>query len=71
MILRDHYGASDEVSLSQQPSRPELHQNSEGVASSIIGSLEVVESDFSKNLAELTLAEDEAQSGYQKLTQQN
>ena len=66
MILRDHYGASDEVSLSQQPSRPELHQNSEGAASSIIGSLEVVESDFSKNLAE-----DEAQSGYQKLTQQN
>jgi chromosome segregation ATPase len=71
MILRDHYGTSDEVSLSQQPARPELHQNSEGAASSIIGILQVVESDFSKNLAELTLAEDEAESGYQKLTQQN
>ena len=36
------------VSLSQQPSRPELHQNSEGATSSIIGILEVVESEFKR-----------------------
>ena len=33
--------------------------------------LEVIESDFSKNLAELSLAEDEAENGYQKVTQEN
>ena len=66
MILRDHYRTSDEVSL-----EPELHQNSGSAASSIIGVLEVVESDFSKNVAEVTLAEDEVESGYRKLTQQN
>ena len=32
---------------------------------------QVVESDFSKNLAELSLAEDEAEAGYQKITQEN
>ena len=32
---------------------------------------QVVESDFSKNLAELSLSDDEAEAGYQKLTQQN
>ena len=30
---------------------------------------QVIESDFSKNLAELSLAEDEAETGYQKITQ--
>ena len=32
---------------------------------------QVIESDFSKNLAELSLAEDQAENGYQKVTQEN
>jgi len=65
--LRNYYGAS----FVQQPAAPEIHQSSGGAGSSIIGMLEVVESDFSKNLAELSLAEDEAEAGYQKITQEN
>jgi len=65
--LRNYYGAS----FVQQPAAPEIHQSSGGAGSSIIGILEVVESDFSKNLAELSLAEDEAEAGYQKITQEN
>ena len=40
-----------------------------GAGSSITGRLEVIESDFSKNLAELSLAEDEAESGFLLVTQ--
>ena len=65
--LRNYYGAS----FAQQPVAPEVHQSSSGAGSSIIGMLEVIESDFSKNLAELSLAEDEAENGYQKVTQEN
>merc|ERR1712064_21522 len=65
--LRNYYGAS----FVQQPAAPEVHQSSGGAGSSIIGMLEVIESDFSKNLAELSLAEDEAENGYQKVTQEN
>merc|ERR1712012_1154399 len=65
--LRNYYGAS----FVQQPAAPEVHQSSGGAGSSIIGMLEVIESDFSKNLAELSLAEDEAETGYQKVTQEN
>merc|ERR1712227_879743 len=65
--LRNYYGAS----FVQQPAAPEIHQSSGGAGSSIIGILEVVESDFSKNLAELSLAEDEAEAGYQKITHEN
>eukprot|EP00450_Noctiluca_scintillans_P002421 CAMPEP_0194482150 /NCGR_PEP_ID=MMETSP0253-20130528/4235_1 /TAXON_ID=2966 /ORGANISM="Noctiluca scintillans" /LENGTH=688 /DNA_ID=CAMNT_0039321673 /DNA_START=47 /DNA_END=2116 /DNA_ORIENTATION=+ len=66
-ILREYYGAS----FVQQPVAPEVHQSSGGAASSIIGILEVIEADFSKNLAELSLAEEEGESSYQKLTQTN
>merc|ERR1712065_27731 len=55
----------------QQPAAPEVHQSSGGAGSSIIGMLEVIERDFAKNLAELSLAEDEAENGYQKVTQEN
>jgi len=65
--LRNYYGSS----FVRQPAAPEVHQSSTGAGTSIIGVLEVVESDFSKNLAELSLSEDEAEAGYQKLMQQN
>merc|ERR1719345_397096 len=54
-----------------QPAKPELHAKASGASSSIIGILEVVESDFAKNLAEETTEEDDAEADYQKTTQAN
>merc|ERR1712151_952608 len=47
------------------------HEAKEGAASSIIGLLEVVQSDFTKSLAEISAAEDSAQSEYEWTTQAN
>merc|ERR1719401_2821269 len=47
------------------------HEAKEGAASSIMGLLEVVQSDFTKSLAEITMAEDSAQSEYETTTQAN
>merc|ERR1712176_1669835 len=47
------------------------HEAKEGAASGIIGLLEVVQSDFTKSLAEITTAEDSAQSEYEATTQAN
>mmetsp|Transcript_14845 Transcript_14845/g.34970 ORF Transcript_14845/g.34970 Transcript_14845/m.34970 type:complete len:696 (-) Transcript_14845:57-2144(-) len=69
-ILRDYYAAGEE-SFVQQPETPEYHTAAEGSGSSIISMLEVIASDFSKNLAQESVAEDEAQSEYEKTTQAN
>merc|ERR1719444_732510 len=59
-VLRDYYaGAAASLvqddsrfgSLMQQPAMPEKHTASTGAGQSIIGILEVCESDFSNNLA--------------------
>merc|ERR1719396_39123 len=47
------------------------HEAKDGAASSIIGLLEVVLSDFTKSLAEITAAENSAQSEYEATTQAN
>merc|ERR1719229_1222764 len=54
-----------------QPAKPELHGKAIGSGTSIIGILEVVESDFAKNLAKETTEEDDAESEYQQTTQTN
>merc|ERR1719231_1268020 len=54
-----------------EPPRPAAFKNSEGAASSIIGILEVVESDFATNLAKEESEESEAASIYEKTTQTN
>merc|ERR1719172_348833 len=54
-----------------EPPRPELHTAAAGAGGSIIGILEVVESDFAKNLAEEETQEADAQSEYEKTTQAN
>eukprot|EP00403_Amphidinium_massartii_P026043 CAMPEP_0178402504 /NCGR_PEP_ID=MMETSP0689_2-20121128/16877_1 /TAXON_ID=160604 /ORGANISM="Amphidinium massartii, Strain CS-259" /LENGTH=699 /DNA_ID=CAMNT_0020023409 /DNA_START=30 /DNA_END=2129 /DNA_ORIENTATION=- len=68
-VLKEYYGASE--ALLQQPEMPEFHKAAAGAGGSIIEILEVIESDFSKNLAAATLAEESAQSMYDKMTQEN
>merc|ERR1719502_1451292 len=67
-VLRDYYGSA---SLLQQPSPPAGHSASGDAGGSIISMLEVAESDFSKNLAEINQEEDMAQSEYDKTTEEN
>merc|ERR1719446_1723027 len=64
-VLRDYYAEKDEAFVQT------THDKATGAASGIIGMLEVVESDFSKNLAEGSAAEAMAEEAYEKLTQDN
>jgi len=69
-VLRDYYaekGDSEEFLQGQM----QKHSKATGAASGIIGMLEVVESDFSKLLAEGTAAEAMAVEEYEKLTKDN
>merc|ERR1719265_1948794 len=83
-VLREYYGqGADDASLLQsgkdfaafmqhkQPEPPTGHTKAEGSGSGIIGMLEVIESDFSKGLAEAQVNEDTAQELYDKTTQEN
>eukprot|EP00403_Amphidinium_massartii_P042452 CAMPEP_0178440306 /NCGR_PEP_ID=MMETSP0689_2-20121128/36693_1 /TAXON_ID=160604 /ORGANISM="Amphidinium massartii, Strain CS-259" /LENGTH=698 /DNA_ID=CAMNT_0020063041 /DNA_START=76 /DNA_END=2169 /DNA_ORIENTATION=+ len=70
-VLRDYYSSSEEESLLQQPEMPADHTMASGSGKSIIGMLEVISSDFSKNLAQETVTEDEAQTQYERMTQEN
>jgi len=69
-VLRDYY-ASDGSSLIQQPAAPGTHQASSGAGGSIIGMLEVVESDMGKALANENMNEEAAATAYQKLSMEN
>jgi chromosome segregation ATPase len=59
-ILREYYAQEDKA-----------HSAAEGAATGIVGLLEVVESDFSKGLAEMTAAEDSAAASYDAGTKAN
>jgi len=81
--LREYYGgaaamlqevAQDDSKFGafmQQPSKPELHGKSQGAGESIMNILQVVESDFATNLAKEEAEESDAQSEYEKITQEN
>jgi len=58
-VLRDYYA------------KDKSHDADEGAGSSVIGLLEVVESDFSKGIAEMTATEDNAQTTYDTETKEN
>jgi len=58
-ILREYYGSE------------KAHAAAEGAGSSIIGLLEVVESDFSKGLAEMIATEEASQDSYDRETKEN
>jgi len=68
-VLRDYY-ASD-ASLMQQPAMPAQHTKASGAGTSIVGILEVVESDFATGLAKEESQEEDAQSLYDEITQEN
>merc|ERR1719499_2020647 len=55
----------------QQPTAPELHAKAAGAGKSILDILEVVESDFATNLAKEESEEADAQSEYEKVSQEN
>jgi peptidoglycan hydrolase CwlO-like protein len=75
-VLRDYYGSQgaamlqDDASM-QQPAMPEKHSASTGAGQSIIGILEVCESDFASNLAKEETEEADAESEYETMTQEN
>jgi len=71
-MLRDYYqnDAATEA-LVQQPAAPEKHEKSAGAGGSIIDILEVCESDFATNLAKEETEESDAQSEYEKVSQEN
>mmetsp|Transcript_4743 Transcript_4743/g.11475 ORF Transcript_4743/g.11475 Transcript_4743/m.11475 type:complete len:683 (+) Transcript_4743:71-2119(+) len=60
-VLRDYYSSSEEAS----------HTAATGTGTSVIGFIEVIESDISRNLAEMTVTEESAQHSYEKQTQLN
>jgi len=64
-VLRDYYAEKEKAFMQV------AHDKATGAATGIIGMLEVVESDFTKNLAEGTAAEAMAVEEYEKLTQDN
>jgi len=69
-VLRDYYGSAS-AAFVQQPAMPKAHKKSGGAASSIIGILEVCESDFASNLAKEETQESDAASAYETTTQSN
>jgi hypothetical protein len=82
-VLRDYYGGAaaagaalvqnngDFEAMMQQPAMPEQHSKASGAGNSIIGMLEVVESDFSKDLATEEMQETDSEVEYQKTTMTN
>jgi len=64
-VLRDYYAGDSSFVQSGK------HEKATGAASGIIGMLEVIESDFSKLLAEGAADEHMAQEDYDKMTQEN
>jgi C4-type Zn-finger protein len=57
--------------LTEYYAKDKSHVAAEGAGGGIIGLLEVVESDFSKGLAEMTAAEESAQAAYETETKEN
>merc|ERR1712113_338277 len=59
-VLREYYAKDDKA-----------HEAAQGAGEGIIGLLEVIESDFTKALAEAMASEEGAQNAYEKLSKEN
>jgi len=76
-VLRGYYGSaallqgSQFAALMQQPAMPPTHGKATGAGEGIINILEVCESDFAENLAKEETEEADAQTEYDKTTQEN
>ena len=75
-VLKDYYGGAALLqkgidAFMQQPAAPQQHSKAGGAGGSIIEILEVVQSDFTKNLADEEMQESDAISLYEKTTQDN
>jgi len=84
-VLREYYGGDAAASASmlqgsgdlgfaammQQPAYPEQHSKAGGAGASIVNILEVVESDFAKDLATEETAEADSDAEYQSTSQTN
>merc|ERR1719464_260393 len=78
-LLRDYHGGAASMlqddtrfgAFMQQPAAPETHAKALGAGGSIINILQVCESDFAKNLAKEETEEADAQSTYEKVSQEN
>lgn len=68
--LRNYYNGGG-AALLEQPAQPAGHDASTGAGQSIIGILEVVESDFANNLSKEETAEASAVEIYERSTQEN
>jgi predicted nucleic acid-binding Zn-ribbon protein len=73
MVLRDYYGSSAALlqAGASQPAKPELFKKASGAGGGIIDILEVCESDFASELAKEEKEESDAQTEYDKVTQEN
>merc|ERR1712008_632712 len=73
--LREYYGGAASMIQAgmdaEQPAVPKSHAKAGGAGQGIIDILEVVESDFATNLAKEETEEADAQSSYDKTTQEN
>merc|ERR1719498_2333813 len=58
-VLRDYYA------------KDKAHESADGAGSGIVGMLEVVESDFTKGLAEMTATEQTSQTDYDRESSKN
>jgi len=77
-VLREYYAASaaslmqdESESEDEAPSAPKSHSKSGGASTGIIGMLEVIESDFGRNLASGNTNEDAAAEEYEKTVKTN
>jgi hypothetical protein len=75
-MLKEYYGSAAAAMVQlgdamQQPAKPEGFEKAKGAGGSIIDILEVCESDFATNLAKEETEEADAESEYEKTTQEN